>query len=225
MMKMESVQEIGFERRRFLTEGPAGELEVLFEPSPKNPEVGPTAVVCHPHPQGGGTLENKVVYTAAKALREAGYHTLRFNFRGTGKSGGVHDGTGAEQEDVKAILALAREFAGEHAPLILAGFSFGAWCGLPAGEADERVQKLIGIGLALGKREFTIPQDGEKPLLVIQGTSDEFSTSRDVYQWVERRPGKTRIYWADTDHFFHGHLDEITTAIEEFLGDPSDDLA
>ncbi len=200
--------------------GPAGEIEVLFEPGPAA-EPGRTAVVCHPHPKGGGALENKVVYTAARALRREGYHSLRFNFRGTGKSTGTHDGQGAEAEDVRAVLELARDYAGDFS-LVLAGYSFGAWMGLPVGGVDEKVDRLIGIGLALGLRDFTFPEESaRKPLLVIQGRQDEFAEPALVEAWVKNRPGPSQVRWIETGHFFHGKLDEVDQAIRRFVSGAS----
>ncbi|MEW6745520.1 MAG: alpha/beta fold hydrolase [Planctomycetota bacterium] len=201
-------------RERFLTPGPTGNIEVLFEPVA--PEKGPTALLCHPHPAGGGNLDNKVVVAMARALREAGYHTLRFNFRGVGASEGTHDGSGAERDDVRAMLQLARTAAQPEDALLLAGYSFGCWVALPVAEEDERVVHLIAIGLPLGLRSFPLGEGGRKPLLVIQGTQDEFGGKDDVLQWASQRPTPPEIVWLETGHFFHGKLDEVEEAVRAY---------
>ena len=124
---------------------PAGRLEALLWTSPESdPKF--VAVVCHPHPLFGGTMHNKVVFQAAKALHQRGATVLRFNFRGAGQSEGEHDHGRGEQDDVRAAIDyLAAEFPGR--PILLAGFSFGSWVGLRVGCEDARVTQLIGLGL------------------------------------------------------------------------------
>src|SRR5271168_1681753 len=131
--------------RSLFLNGPAGRLEALLNGGAA--EATHAAVVCHPHPLFGGTLHNKVVFHAMKALNSFGFPALRFNFRGAGLSEGEHDGQG-EVDDVRAALDwLEREF---HLPMILAGFSFGAAVGLRAACPDSRVKALIGLGLPVG---------------------------------------------------------------------------
>ena len=125
-----------FHRSIFL-EGPAGRLEAtLWTASASEPDF--VALVCHPHPLYGGTMHNKVVYQAAKALHQRGAAVLRFNFRGAGQSEGAHDRGIGEQADVRTALDyLSVEFPGK--PIVLAGFSFGSWVGLRVGCEDARV--------------------------------------------------------------------------------------
>src|SRR5207249_534605 len=114
------------ESRNFFLEGPAGRLEAILWTPSAAASLPLAAVVCHPHPLFGGTMHNKVVYQAAKSLDAIGVPVLRFNFRGAGLSAGVHDRGLGEQGDVRAALDyLVSEFPG--VPLLLAGFSFGAW--------------------------------------------------------------------------------------------------
>ena len=123
--------------------GPAGPLEALLNAG--RPDAEFAALVCHPHPLGGGTMHNKVVYHAMKALASFGLPVLRFNFRGTGLSAGEHDNGRGERDDVRAALDwLDREF---HLPILFAGFSFGANVGLRACCGDERVKGLIALGI------------------------------------------------------------------------------
>src|SRR6202046_307305 len=131
--------------------GPAGRLEAVLNTGKDNALYA--AVVAHPHPPSGGTMHNKVVYHAAKAFSSFGLPVLRFNFRGTGLSEGVHDGGHGEVEDVRAAVDwLTARFG---LPVLFAGFSFGANVGLRATCGDGRVQGLVGLGLPLqsGGRE------------------------------------------------------------------------
>ena len=122
---------------------PAGKLEALLNAGASDAPFA--ALVCHPHPLGGGTMHNKVVYHAMKALQALGFPVLRFNFRGTGLSEGQHDDGRGECEDVQAALDwLEREF---HLPILFAGFSFGAAVGLRSCCGDPRVSGLIALGL------------------------------------------------------------------------------
>lgn len=204
------------EALRLDLKGPAGRLETFFEPSERR-GPGPTAVVCHPNPKAGGTMGHKVVHTAAKALRAAGFHSIRFNYRGVGKSDGAHGDHGEERDDVRAVLAAAGELAGARDPLMLAGFSFGTWVGLPEGELESRVIALVAIGMPLGVRDFPYPRgEGLKPLLIVQGREDEFAAPAGIDQWAAQRPGPTEIVWIDSGHFFHGKLRELEAAIEAF---------
>src|SRR5260370_36980071 len=135
--------------RTFFLPGPAGRLEALLWDIPERGDIARpplAAVVCHPHPLFGGAMHNKAVYQVAKTLHRFGLPVLRFNFRGTGLSEGAHDDGRGEQDDVRAALDfLAGEFPG--VPLLLAGFSFGAWVGLRVVCADPRVTALIGLAL------------------------------------------------------------------------------
>src|SRR5262249_49859075 len=131
-----------FHRSIFLP-GKAGKLEAQLWTS-ANDKPTMTAMVCHPHPLFSGTMHNKVVFQAAKSLQSEGLPVLRFNFRGVGLSEGVHDNGQGETDDVRAgIDYLAAEFPS--APIVLAGFSFGAWVGLRVGCEDVRVTRLIGL--------------------------------------------------------------------------------
>ena len=129
--------------RSLFLDGPAGHLEALLNAG--NASATHAGLVCHPHPLYGGTLHNKVVFHAMKALNSFGFPVLRFNFRGTGLSQGEHDHGAGEVDDVRAALDwLDGEF---HLPIIFAGFSFGAAVGLRAACADSRVEAVIALGL------------------------------------------------------------------------------
>src|SRR5258705_1833236 len=129
--------------RSLFLDGPAGRLEALLNAGA--PDASYAAVVCHPHPLYGGTLHNKVVFHAMKALNSFGFPVLRFNFRGTGLSQGEHDHGQGEVDDIRVALDwIDREF---HLPLIFAGFSFAAAVGLRVACPDDRVKAVIGLAL------------------------------------------------------------------------------
>src|SRR5271156_198034 len=149
--------------RSFFLEGPVGRLEaLLWTTAAADPSF--VALDCHPHPLSGGTMHNKVVYQAAKALHEQGAPVLRFNFRGAGLSEGQHDKGRGEQEDVRTALDyLAREFPGR--PVVLAGFSFGSYVGLRVGCGDARVVQMIGMGLPVNNVDMSYLKACAQPKL------------------------------------------------------------
>ena len=202
--------------RNFFLAGPAGCLEaMLWTSSAADPNF--VAVVCHPHPLFGGTMHNKVVYQTAKALHERGAPVLRFNFRGAGQSEGEHDNGRGERDDVRAALDyLAAEFPGK--PLLLAGFSFGSSVGLRVGCADDRVDKLIGLGLPVDNIDMSFLQACAKPKLLIQGGNDQFGSRARIEALFATLPEPKRLAIVDgADHFFTGRLDQIGTAINAWL--------
>jgi alpha/beta superfamily hydrolase len=163
------------------------------------------AVVCHPHPQFGGSMHTKTVFRIAQALVDLGVPTLRFNFRGVGRSTGVYDEGRGERDDVRfALDALAGRFPG--VPLCLGGFSFGSWVGLPVGCGDERVRQLLGVGvpvrlLTTSALEGCAPP--VKPKLVVQGQYDEYGPLESLLPWFERLPPPRQLeIIPGADHFF-----------------------
>lgn len=184
--------------------GPAGKLEALLNPGA--PDAPYAALVCHPHPLGGGTLHNKVVYHAMKALQSLGVPVLRFNFRGTELSEGSHDQGRGEQDDVRAALDwLEREF---HRPILVAGFSFGAYVSLRACCGDtERVPGLIALGLPVEAEgrgyNYDFLRDCPQPRLFISGTRDQFGSQAAVEAVVAQAADPKQLVWIeDADHFF-----------------------
>lgn len=183
--------------------GPAGHLEALLNAGAA--EAPYAALVCHPHPLGGGTLHNKVVYRAMKALHGLGLPVLRFNFRGTGLSAGEHDDGHGEQGDVRAALDwLEREY---QLPILFAGFSFGAYVGMRACCSDARVRGMIALGLpvrAEGRAyEYGFLRDCTQPKLFISGARDPFGPVAEVEAAVAAAADPKELVWiTDADHFF-----------------------
>ena len=187
--------------------GPAGRLEALLNTGRHDAPFA--ALVAHPHPLGGGTMHNKVVYHAAKAFSHFGLPVLRFNFRGTGLSEGAHDEGRGEVHDVQAALDwLTARYPG--LPLLFAGFSFGSNVGLRACCGDPRIHGLIGIGLPVraAGRDYTydfLPGCGEIPKLFISGDCDEFSPQGVLEGYLVSASDPKRIVWIEgADHFFAG---------------------
>jgi hypothetical protein len=200
----------------FLT-GPVGRLEaVLWTPS-REPHPPLAALVCHPHPLFGGTLHNKVVYQAAKALDGLGLPVLRFNFRGAGKSEGTHDRGRGEQGDVRAgVDFLASKFP--DTPLVLAGFSFGSWVGLRVGCADPRVKSLIGIGAPVNDSDFSYLASCSKPKLFVHGSNDKFGDVSKLREFIQSLPGENEVVVVEGgDHFLAGKLDQLGSAITAWM--------
>lgn len=179
------------------------------------------ALVAHPHPLGGGTMHNKVVFRAARALGEVGWTTLRFNFRGVGASTGVHDEGRGELDDVRAAL----DYLQENYPaqqILLCGFSFGAWVGLQVGITDERVSRLIGIGTPLSKYDFSFLRECRKPLLLVHGERDELGDADNLRQLAAQLPTEAHVrvdIIPQAGHFFDDHLDEMMNAIKQWAED------
>ena len=195
-----------------------GQLEAIL----KEPRTGPpkgVALVLHPHPLGGGTMHNKVVFRAAAALNDAGLTTLRINFRGVGQSTGEHDEGRGERHDVR----LGLDYLSSNYPnfdTTLCGFSFGARVGLEVGIADQRVRYLIGVGTPLDKYDFDFLQACRKPLLLVHGEHDEFGDSERLKKLAAELEKHTQVRLVivpGAGHFFENRLDELKRAITEWI--------
>ena len=194
--------------------GPAGALEVAVDlPEDDVVRVPAVAIVCHPLPTEGGTMHNKVVTMAARALRESGLATVRFNFRGTGASEGAFDEGRGEQDDLRAVADWVRATRpGDQ--LWLAGFSFGAYVSL-AMAAELQPSVLVSIAPPVGRSwdfDVAIP---DIPWLVIQGDADEIVDPAKVHAWVERLPQPpVLVRMPDASHFFHRKLMDLRGAVK-----------
>ena len=189
-----------------------GSLEgILREPT----SAVAAAVVCHPHPRGGGTMNNNVVYRVAKALGDAGAAVLRFNFRGVGGSTGSYGDSVGEEEDARdALTFLAARHPG--VPLWMAGFSFGARVGLRVGAHDDRVTHLLGVGLAVTLLDFAFLAACTKPKAFIQASKDELGALADVERLVAGMREPKRLWIVEgASHLFPQHLDALERAAGE----------
>jgi alpha/beta superfamily hydrolase len=162
-------------------------------------------------------MHNKVVFKTAQVLQQLGMPALRFNFRGVGHSTGTYDDGRGETDDVRyALDHLSHRYPG--LPVILAGFSFGAWVGLRVGAADDRVVSMIGLGVPARFFGAESLKGCHKPKLFIHGTADEIAPFDLASVWFEKVPApKTMMPIQDADHFFQGRLDEVQGIITSFL--------
>lgn len=195
--------------------GPAGRLEtILMEP---DQGARAAAVVCHAHPLHGGMMHFKVVFRVAKALQEQGVAALRFNFRGVGRSEGVHDHGRGEQDDALAALGeLARRFPA--VPLLTAGFSFGATVALRVAAADARVGATAALGLPIAHiDDLSFLPAITRPRLFVQGGNDELGNAERIRAVVDPlAEPKSLVIVEDADHFFTGRLDEVHAAVSQW---------
>ena len=196
-------------------------LEGLLSTSDPAPALG--AVLCHPHPLYGGEMHNNVVSALAHAFQKENIATLRFNFRGVGRSEGSHDEGEAEREDVKAAVTalLDRQPV---STVVVAGYSFGSMVGLQAGAQDDRVHRLIGVAFPLGLRDPAFLVNVTKPLLLISGDRDSYSPIPDLTALVTKisAPKQLEVV-SGADHFFMAREGEVAQAAVSFLHEDRQD--
>jgi len=205
---------------RLTIDGPAGGLQALietpvFEGAPQA-AVSAFAVVCHPHPLFGGTMDNKVVYTLARAFEQLRAPAIRFNFRGVGASGGSYDEGRGETEDTLAVIEYGRR-RWPNAALWLGGFSFGgAVAVLAAAQADP--ERLVLVAPGVHKIDVAHAAPPRCPWLIVQGEADEVVPADFVLSWaasLEPKPAITVLPGAG--HFFHGRIHELRDAVLAFM--------
>jgi len=199
--------------------GPAGTLEGLLQERSDHAHDW-IALVCHPHPQFGGTMHNKVVYRVASVLHERGAAVLRFNFRGVGASAGAYDRGIGELEDARAALHWLRERY-PYARTTLAGFSFGSWVAARLAAAEPGIEQLILVAPAAEKSDFSALATCTVPKLVIHGTRDDQAPlealERAYPGWSEP---KRLIRIEGATHFFDRQLAALADAIRAGLAEP-----
>jgi uncharacterized protein len=197
--------------------GPIGALEGRIEnPLPDGVRPAVVGVVCHPHPLHGGTMQNKVVHTVARAMQEAGAPTVRFNFRGVGASEGVYaDGVG-EIDDALSVVDWARAtWRCRH--VWLGGFSFGAAVSLQVANAVHP-DKLVTIAPPVGRLITQPIARPPCPWLIVQGDRDELVDCAAVQRWAAGyAPQPEFLLMRDAEHFFHGRLAELRAGVLRFL--------
>ena len=198
-------------------DGPAGRLEAVLD-RPGQGAIEGCAVVCHPHPQHGGTMHNKVAHTLARAFVRSGFEVLRFNFRGTeGSAGTFDDGVGELDDALEALHWLSDRHP--DLPIWLAGFSFGAAIAVKAAAA-EHVDGLVSVAPAISRFAADLQMQPQCPWLVIQGDEDELVDIDETVEWFDSlEPGPELLVMPGGEHFFHGRLTELREAIMEFVAD------
>jgi len=194
-----------------------GRLEAILK-EPREGRRG-VAVVAHPHPLGGGTMHNKVVYRIAAGLVDAGLLAVRFNFRGVGASTGEHNEVEGGVEDVRDVLDyMEQNYPGED--LTLAGFSFGSRTSMEAGSDDPKVARLISVGTPVEKyRDYDFLTAVTKPILFIHGDHDEFCSVESLRSLTDRIPHAEVVIFENSGHFFDEDLEELRRVVAEWTAD------
>jgi alpha/beta superfamily hydrolase len=198
--------------QRLLVPGPVGPIECALD-EPAGTPVG-VAVICHPHPVYGGTLDNKVVQTLARAFVQLGWRSVRFNFRGIGQSAGTWDEGEGEIDDALAVIDARRELG---LPLVLAGFSFGGYVASQAAArlpAPEKPSRMVLVAPATSRFDVaTVPED----TLVVHGEADETVPLQATLDWA--RPQQLPVVVIPgVGHFFHGQLPLLKTLVMRAFG-------
>jgi len=200
---------------RQMLAGPAGALECALDAPPGEP-VG-VAVICHPHPVHGGTMDNKVVITLARACLQLGFATVRFNFRGAGRSEGAWDEGRGEVDDALAVIAAHRD---PRRRFLLAGFSFGGYVAAEALArlpADAKPERLVLVGASTQKQQVPpVPAD----TVVVHGESDDVVPLAATLDWA-RPQALPIIVLPGVGHFFHGQLSLLKNVVVQQLQRPS----
>ena len=193
--------------------GPAGLLELGAAAADPAEACAATVVICHPHPQHGGSLRNKVVTMLERALRESGLDTVRFNFRGVGRSEGAYDEGDGESGDLVAVTQWVRRVHPRDA-LWLAGFSFGSYVALRTARSLA-ANALVTVAPPVGRWDFEAVAMPECPWLVVQGEDDEIVDPQAVFDWVATlQPPPTLVRMPETGHFFHRRLMDLRGVIK-----------
>jgi len=193
-------------------DGPAGRLEALLE-EPEDQIPNHAVLICHPHPQHGGTMHNKVVYRIARGLRRTGAVVLRFNYRGVNLSAGQYDNGVGEVEDARAALALLRSRYPD-LPFSLAGFSFGSRIVLKLGCQTADVSRLIAVGFPANLSDSHSLGQCPVPKVFIVSTHDQFCAMPAMETYFAALPDPKELIWVDaTDHFFTDALDQFEDAV------------
>ena len=193
-------------------DGPAGRLEALLE-EPENGEPREAALVCHPHPQHGGTMHNKVVYRIARGLRSTGAVVLRFNYRGVNLSEGEYAHGEGELEDARAALNYLRgRYPG--LPFTLAGFSFGSRIVLRLGCEGIGARRVIAVGFPTTYKERSFLEGCTVPRVFVQSTRDQYGPISELEPLVASLPEPKKLVMIEAeDHFFAGALPELEREI------------
>jgi alpha/beta superfamily hydrolase len=202
--------------KRFQIAGPAGTVELLRDEPGEGVALRGTAVIAHPHPLFGGTMENKVVQTLARAFVQAGWRSLRFNFRGVGASQGTHDEGRGETEDMLHIVASEAPSG----PLALAGFSFGSYVALNALQrlwGEREPAKIVLVGTAASRFAAPpVPAEAHDRTLVVHGEHDDTVPLAAVMDWA--RPQQLPVTVVPGGgHFFHGQLPLLKSLVARHL--------
>jgi uncharacterized protein len=195
-------------------DGPAGKLEIAIQ-HPTSPRKNKWAIVCHPHPLHGGTMQNKVVTTTAKTLCDLGFTTIRFNYRGVGESEGLYGEAHGETDDLKFIMDWILK-QNREIEIVLAGFSFGAYIAARMASRKE-VTHLITIAPSINHFDFNHMHKPHGPWLIIHGEFDELVPFAEAQSWALTLKQVDFIKIAQASHFFHGKLVDLRKELTQWL--------
>lgn len=200
----------------FLLPGPAGELEVLAANVEAANDITPIAIICHPHPLHSGTMNNKVVTTLARTFKDLNLRTVRFNFRGVGKSTGTYDQGVGECDDLITIINWVKQLFPQ-APIWLAGFSFGSYIAAKVSTQIQIAQLVCVAPPVINFKMENLPPI-TCPWVIVQGDQDEIVSAGAVFAWAESVVHKPVIIrMPGAGHFFHGQLLELRDRLERSL--------
>jgi alpha/beta superfamily hydrolase len=204
-------------------EGPAGPIEAMIE-RPPGARGDVVAVCCHPHPLYGGTMQNKVVHTLARAVQDQRVVTMRFNFRGVGGSAGAHDDGAGESDDAAVVADFAMKAAGA-ARLWSLGFSFGGFVAFRLATLRDAAL-LVTVAPPVRRFDFARLAIPRCPWLVAQGDADELVDHESVLAWSRavEPPPEVRIF-RGAEHFFHGRLTELRSVVGAWIAENSAEMA
>ncbi len=200
--------------------GPEGRLEGRYHASSKN--NAPIAIVLHPHPQHGGTMNNKIVYTVYNSFAERGFTVMRFNFRGVGKSEGEFDHGVGELSDAAAALDWLQSFNANAPRCWIAGFSFGAWIGMQLLMRRPEVDRFLSLAPPANMFDFSFLAPCPSSGLIIHGTADQHVPGLNIAQLYEKLSSQKTITvelekMQGADHFFTDRLDELRAVIDKYF--------
>ncbi|GAB4122305.1 MAG: alpha/beta hydrolase [Rhodothalassiaceae bacterium] len=200
--------------------GPDGRLEGRYQPG-RAPNA-PIALILHPHPQYGGTMNNKVVYHLFHCFAQRGFATLRFNFRGVGRSEGAFDSGVGELSDAAAALDWLQTYNPDAPATWVAGFSFGAWIAMQLLMRRPEIQGFISVAPPANNYDFTFLAPCPSSGLVLQGTADDIVSPQSVQKLVDKLRTQKAItidheLIEGADHFFEGLLDRMTDSVDRYL--------
>ncbi|QMW21693.1 alpha/beta hydrolase [Sandaracinobacteroides saxicola] len=200
--------------------GPEGRLHGRFQPSPR--PRAPVAIILHPHPQGGGTMNNAITLALYNMFVKRGFATLRFNFRGVGRSEGVFDNGIGELSDAASALDWLQAQYPESGGTWVAGFSFGAWIGMQLLMRRPEVRGFISIAPPANMYDFGFLAPCPSSGIIVQGTADEVVTEPAVVKLVEKLKTQRHITIdyeriEGANHFFENEMDELMTTVERYL--------
>lgn len=203
-----------------LISGPCGQLQAVIHEGDAEGYFARRdllAIICHPHPVHGGTMDNKVVTTLMRTYRDLGIHVLRFNFRGVGKSEGSFDNAIGELDDLMAVITWAKQQLPQ-APLALAGFSFGSSIAAQISYQVDGLQHLTLVAPPIER--YPYDRNGKFPcaLAVVQGDQDERVIAEGVYRWVDGLHSPVELLrYPEAGHFFHGYLTQMKSDLTQVL--------